>query len=290
MKSYKFIILIIFVILTGCQPKLDKARPLESIPVKVERVKLQELNETLDYTGDIKAKDEAIIYPKVSGKIVEKVKEDGEPIDKGEAICYIDRDEVGLKFEKAPVESTLTGLVGRVYVDIGENVDTGTPIALVVSMDKVKIDLDIPEKYLPKVNISQEAVINIDAYPAVEFKGVVTKISPVVDLSTRTAPIEITLDNLEHHLKSGMFAKVKLAIEARKNVPVIIKEAVLGRAPDNYVFVVENKKAAMKKVKLGIRQGPYYEVREGLKEGDLIVVIGQQLLFDGALVEPEVGR
>jgi multidrug efflux pump subunit AcrA (membrane-fusion protein) len=291
MKLYKYIILVIFLILTaGCQPGPDKTKPEESIPVKVDKVLLQELNETLDYTGDIKAKDEAIIYPKVDGKIVEKVKEDGSLINKGEVICYIDRDEVGLKFEKAPVESTLTGVVGRVYVDIGENVTTQTPIALVVSMDKVKIDMDIPERYLPKVNINQEAIITVDAYPALEFLGAVTKISPVVDLSTRTAPIEITIDNPEHRLQSGMFAKVSLALEVRRSVPVILKEAVLGRSPDNYVFVAENKKALLKKIKLGIRQGPYYEVREGLKEGDLVVVVGQQLLFDGAKVEPEVEK
>jgi multidrug efflux pump subunit AcrA (membrane-fusion protein) len=289
MSFSKLIILLILVVsIVGCQSKLDKARLEESIPVKVDKVQLQELYETLDYTGDIKAKDEAIIYPKVSGKIIEKVKQDGNSINKGEAICFIDRDEVGLKFEKAPVESTLTGIVGRVYVDIGENVTAQTSIALVVSMDKVKIDLDIPERYLPKVNIDQEAIITVDAYPSVEFKGVVTKISPVVDLSTRTAPIEITLDNFDHQLKSGMFAKVRLALEVRRSVPVILKEAVLGRSPDNYVFVAEGKKAVAKKVKLGIRQGSYYEVQEGLKEGDSVVIVGQQILFDGARVEPEV--
>jgi HlyD family secretion protein len=288
MKFYRLLIPAIFIVsVIGCQPKIEKGKPAEPIPVKVEKIQLNELYETLDYTGDIKAKDEAVIYPKVSGKIVEKVKEDGAPINKGEAICYIDRDEVGLKFEKAPVESTLTGFVGRVYVDIGENVNTQSAIALIVSMDKVKIDLDIPEKYLPRVDVNQGATITVDAYPYVEFKGIVTKVSPVVDLSTRTAPIEITLDNFEHRLKSGMFAKVKLALEAREGIPVILKEAVLGRSPNNYVFVIENKKAYLKKVTLGIRQGPYYEVREGLKEGDLVVIIGQQKLTDGAMVEPE---
>ncbi|MDP2830659.1 MAG: hypothetical protein Q8O02_00205, partial [Candidatus Omnitrophota bacterium] len=135
-------------LLSGCTPGKAKEKPLEVIPVKVDKVKLRELSETLDYSGDIKAQDEAVIYPKVSGKIIEKVKEDGALINKGEVICYVDRDEVGLKFQKAPVESTLTGILGRVYVDIGENVTANTPVALVVSVDKVKIELDIPEKYL----------------------------------------------------------------------------------------------------------------------------------------------
>jgi multidrug efflux pump subunit AcrA (membrane-fusion protein) len=274
-------------LLSGCAPQKAKEQPQEAVPVKVDKIKLQELYEILDYSGDIKAKDEAVIYPKVSGKIIEKVKEDGALINKGEVICYIDRDEVGLKFQKAPVESTLTGILGRVYVDIGENVAASTPVALVVSADKVKIELDIPEKYLPKITLGQSAKIGVDSWPDEQFPGTVTKVSPVIDLSTRTAPIEITVENKDYRLKSGMFAKVQLVIEARNNVPVILKEAIMGHDPDNYVFVVQNDKAILTKIKLGIRQGPYFEVRQGLKEGDAVVVMGQQLLADGGLVKAE---
>jgi len=289
---YRKILVFIFVILllNGCSKKPDQAANGRVVPVKVDKIKLQELYDTLDYTGDIKAQDEAMIYPKVTGKIIEKVKEDGDLIKKGEAICYIDRDEVGLKFEKAPVESTLSGILGRVYVDIGQNVASDTPIALVVSVDKVKINLDIPEKYLPKVRLGQTAQISVDSWPQKEFTGTVTKVSPVIDLSTRTAPVEITVENKEYLLKSGMFAKVHLVIEARKNIPVILKEAIMGHQPDYYVYTVEGKKAQLKKIKLGIRQGPYFEVTQGLKEGDQVVIMGQQILADGEAVEPEMDK
>jgi multidrug efflux pump subunit AcrA (membrane-fusion protein) len=272
----------------GCQPKRELEKTPEVIPVKVLKVRLKEILEALEYTGNIKAQDEAIVYPKVSGKIMEKVKVDGSPVNKGETIAYIDRDEVGLKFEKAPVESPLAGIVGRVYVDIGENVTAQTPIALVVDMDKVKIDLDIPEKYLPKVSKGQEAQIGVDAYPEEEFSGRVAKISPVVDLTTRSAPIEITVDNPQHRLKSGMFAKVRLILKEYKNVPVILKEAVMGKEPDLYVYMVKDNQAILQKVTLGLRQGPYFEVQEGLKEGDLIVIMGQQRLRDNAQVSVEI--
>jgi membrane fusion protein (multidrug efflux system) len=185
------------------------------------------------------------------------------------------------------VESSLTGVVGRVYVDIGQNVNNLTPVALVVNMDKVKIDLDVPEKYLSKVSLGQKAKIKVDAYPEENFVGEVTKISPVVDLINRAAPIEITVDNPGHLLKSGMFAKVSLVIQERKGVPIILKEAIIGREPELYAYVIENKKAALRKISLGIRQGPYYEVTGGLKAGDLVVIMGQQRLYEGAAVEAE---
>ena len=283
-------LLLILLLTFGCQPKPELEKTPETIPVKVLKVKAQDLAEALEYVGNIKAQDEAVVYPKVSGKISEKVKVDGSPISKGETIAYIDRDEVGLKFEKAPVQSPLSGIVGRTYVDIGQNVAQQTPIALVINMDKVKIALDIPEKYLPRVSLGKQARISVDAYPEEEFSGEVTKISPVVDLTTRSAPVEITLDNPQHLLKSGMFAKVRLILEEHKNVPVILKEAVIGKELDLYVYVVENNKAILKKVTLGLRQGPYFEVRQGLEAGDLVVIMGQQRLRDGALVSAEIAE
>jgi multidrug efflux pump subunit AcrA (membrane-fusion protein) len=293
MKILKTIFYILFFIITvlaiaGCGRRTAFKEKSEAVPVKAMKVVLKDLGRSLEYVGDIKGTDEAVVYPKVSGKIIEKVKEDGSAVQKGDVIAYIDRDEVGLKFEKAPVESPLAGMVGRVYVDIGSNVTPETPIALVCNMGKAEIDLNIPEKYLPNVSLGQEAEIVVDAYPNEKFIGKVEKISPVVDLATRAAPIEIAIDNSVCHLQSGMFAKVKLTIEERKNAPAILKEAIIGKEPDTYVYVIEGDKAVLRNVTLGIRQGPYYEIIEGLKEGDLVAIMGQQKLRDGSLVRVEV--
>ena len=298
MKSYRVprtayracILLTIFSLILGCQPKVEKKEIEEQIPVRIAKIKLEELNVVLEYVGNIKAQEEVMVYPKVSGKIIEKVKVDGEQLDKGQVLAYIDRDEVGLTFQKAPIESPLTGIVGRVYVDVGQNVNAGIPVALVVNTDKVKIALDIPEKYIPKVSLGQEAQIMVDAYPQEVFFGQVTKISPVVNLDNRAAPIEITIENPDHRLKSGMFARVSLIIEKHPSVPILFKEAILGKGADTYVYIIENNKAIIKKVTLGIHSGPYYEVREGLKEGDAVVIVGQQRLYDNAPVTVETGN
>ncbi|MBP7088605.1 MAG: efflux RND transporter periplasmic adaptor subunit [Candidatus Omnitrophica bacterium] len=273
----------------SCQQRGDKNQgQAAAIPVKVLKVKAADILETLEYTGDIKAQNEAIVYPKVSGKIIEKIKEDGSVIKKGQALAYIDRDEVGLKFEKAPVDSPLDGVVGRVYVDIGQKVTEQTPVAFVIDMDKVKINLEIPERYLPRISLGQEAKVSTDAYPQEEFLGQVTKVSPVVDLSTRSAPIEITIDNPKHFLKSGMFCRVELVINRYQNALAVLKEAVMGKAPDAYIFVVKDNHATLRKVTLGISKGPYYQVTEGLSPEELVVVMGQQILKDNSPVVTEL--
>lgn len=288
LKRIPVFLFICITLLSGCQKKdAGKESVASIIPVEVRKVELQDIYNTLEYSGNIKAQDEALVYSKVSGKVLKKVKEDGNLIEKGEPIVYIDRDEVGLKFENAPVESPLKGVVGRIFVDIGAQVTPLVPIGLVVDMDKVKINLDIPEKYSSLVSLGQEAKVRVDAYPDKEFTGKVTKVSPVVEISSRSFPVEITLDNPKHLLNSGMFARVKLQVESRKGVPVILKEAVMGNPPDSYVFIAENNRAILRKVSLGIRQGQFYEVKEGLKVNDLVVIMGHQRLSEGVNIRVE---
>ncbi len=277
-----FIIIGVF-LLSGCGGHKEKVEE-QAIPVKIARVQLDTLRNTLDYVGDIEAQNQAIVYPKVGGKIIEKVKEKGSFIKKDEVIAYIDRDEVGFEFEKSPVESPLSGLVGRIYVDKGTAVTPQTPVALVVDMDNVKVNLNIPEKFLPQVRLKQKAQVRVDSYTKEIFEGQIANISPVVDLDTRTFPVEIIVSNEKHLLNPGMFARVKLIIEERNNIPVVVKEAIVGKGDQAYVYVSEQGVARRRFVKLGIKEGPVYEVLEGIKEGEEVVIMGQQRLREGIKV------
>jgi membrane fusion protein (multidrug efflux system) len=270
----------------SCGEKTKTATSV-SIPVKVMEVRARLISRTLDYVGDIQARDAATAYSKVSGKIVEKLKEEGSRVNQDDIIATVDRDEVGFKFETAVVESPLAGVIGRVYVDRGTQITPQTPVALVVNMEQVEIDLDIPEKHLPEVEIGQTAHVTVDAYPGEDFVGKVARISPVVDRQTRTAPVVIAIENPGHKLKPGMFARVSLVIEERADVPVIRQEAVLAREINPSVFVIEDGTARKQPVELGLRDGPYWEVTVGLSAGDKVVTMGQQRLRDGDEVSVE---
>lgn len=272
--------------LAGCRPKA-KTAATEAVPVRVMPVELRTLKHSLDYAGNIRAREEAQVYPKVSGKILEKVREEGARVAKGDVLAYVDRDEVGFTYEKAPVESPLAGYVGRVYVDRGASVTLQTPVALVVDIEAVEVALDVPEKFIAKVKLEQDAELTVDAWPGEIFHGKVTKISPVIDLETRTAPVEIAIANPGYRLKPGMFARVRLVLDERKNVPVIIKEAVLGKDPDMYVYVANGGIARLRNVRLGLREGNDCEVTAGLSAGDRVVVMGQQRLREGLAVSAE---
>jgi len=234
----------------------------EEIPVEVVKVVKGDIKEFISYTGDIKAKERIKVYPRISGKIIKKNVVEGDKIKKGQTIALIDRDEPGFKFEPAPVDSLLAGIVGRVYVDLGTKVTPQTPIALIVDMDRVKVKIDVVERDLPKVRIGQEAQIGVDAYSEKIFRGKVWKISPVVDLESRTAPIEILISNPKHLLKPGMFARTIIITEKSENTLVIPSDALIKEENSTFVFVVKDNQALRREVTVGMSQENLIEIKD----------------------------
>ncbi len=264
---------------------------LEKVTVKVAAVKREDLNLILSYVGSIKAKDEIKVFSKVPGKLVGYKVNEGDSVEKGQAIALIDRDETGLKFELAPVESPISGIVGKTLLDKGDSVlpsagiSHGTPLAIVMNMDEMTVKLNISEPDIPYIKKNLEARIKVDAYPEENFKGQISKVSEVVDPETRTLPIEITIPNSQHWLKSGMFARIKIIAAQLKDKLVLAQDALVQEQGANYVFVVEDHIAKEKKVFLGVREDSRVEISEGLEEGEQVIVFGQQGLKDGASVE-----
>jgi len=257
-----------------------------NIVVKVMTAKKEDFTLTFDYVGSLKAKDEANVFSKVTGKLVEYTVNEGDVVQRGETIANIDRDETGLKFELAKVESPITGIVGRILLDKGANIAPNTTaLAIVVDMDAMIVRLNIPEQDIPYMQKGLKAIIKVDAYADEEFQGEVSRVAEIVDPQTRTLPIEISIPNKDHRLKSGMFARIKIIAAHLKDVLVLNQDAIVQELGEKFVFVVENNIANKTKVKLGRRDNGNLEVLEGIKEGDSVIVFGQQGLKDGAEVQ-----
>jgi len=165
-------------------------------------------------------------------------------------------------------------------------VNPQTPIAVVADMDEVKVKIEIVEVDYPKVKLEQTAKVIVDAYPDKEFTGILSKFSALVDPNTRTATAEITIPNPGHLLIPGMFARISLLVGEHKAL-VVPRDAIL-RLPGTgvyYCFKVEENQAKKALIELGIKENNDQEIKEGLKEGDLVILSGQGILQTGAAVE-----
>lgn len=306
MKKKRGIFLIIFLIIIGivifkkvfpdnprAKNKMASVRkPLgEKTAVKVEKVKREDLERVLSYAGSLKAKNEAWVYSKVSGKLLEYLVDEGDTIKKGEVIALVDRDETGLKYEPAKVESPLGGIVGRIFLDKGADVLSrgqgpagGVPLALIVDMEEMIVRLSLPETDVPYIQKSLKARVKVDAYQDEEFSGEVYKVSQVLDPVSRSLPIEILIPNPEHKLKSGMFARISIFTEKHPDVLTIVQDTLVKEDNLEYVYVVSDSIARKRRVKSGIYQDNRIEILEGLDEAQTVIVFGHQGLRDESSV------
>jgi len=200
---------------------------------------------------------------------------------------------IKITLDKATIETPVTGVVSKKYVDEGNMVGPSTPLVRIVQIETLKVLGGVSERYLPRLIPGQTTVyIKTDAYPEDEFKGVVYRTGVAVDPVTRTGEVEIRVPNPDRKLKPGMFARMTIVIGQKDNV-VVVPDSALIREQDNvYVFVADSGKAYRRRIKLGLSQGQYYEVVEGLSVGDMVVTRGRGQLEDEQMVEvvQEIGK
>ncbi|MBI5209715.1 MAG: efflux RND transporter periplasmic adaptor subunit [Elusimicrobia bacterium] len=257
----------------------------ETFVVRTERAGIRDIEEKIVMTGSVKALEEAVLFPRVAGKLLKNILTEGQPVKRDQAVALVERDEVGVVFEPAPVPSTLNGVVGRTYLDPGANVTPQTPVALVVNQSQARIKVDLPERYLGKVAAGQSAHVEVDAYPGRRFSGRIYKISPVVDAASRSVPVEVLAENAGMKLKSGMFAQVELVVGRRSGALSVSADAVQQAGKDySVVFLAEGGKAAVRPVAVGLKNPEFAEILRGVKAGEEVINYGLFGLKDGSKI------
>ena len=293
-KRLNYVLLgIIILVCIGLWMRRDPAEkllgnvPMDVFVVQTEKVQLRNLKRQLLMSGNVKALEEATLYPRVSGKLLKNVLKEGDAVKRNQTVSLIERDEVGAVYEPVVVPSTITGVVGRVYLDPGENVTTTTPVALVVNQSTVRIEVDVPERYIGDLHKGQSAVLRVDALPGQDFEAKLNILSPVVDSMSRSMAVEFVAENPKALLKSGMFAKVDIALAEKKDAPSVSKKSVYtDEQGQTYVYIPssDKKQAIRQNVEVGFDNNDYVEITDGLSTGEEILAFAYGVK-DGSKIE-----
>lgn len=196
----------------------------------------------------------------------------------------------------AVITAPVAGVIGKVFVEVGDIAAPQIPICSIVDLDRVKIIVRVPEPDLPLLRVGQPAEVEIAARPGKPLHGEVSRVGPVLDRLSRTASLEIDMENPEHELKPGMLARVRVEVERRDGVVWAPKDALTvtnEREGDQSLYravVVEGGKAKERLVLLGLEDEGRVEVIRGLAAGETLVFRGQHLVVDGDPVRTEAGE
>ncbi len=182
------------------------------------------------------------------------------------------------------IRAPFDGLIIERVIKNAEHVPTNARLFRISDFDPLLCPIQLPEKDLPRLKLDQPAHLTVEAYPGARFPARVLRISPVVDAATGT--VKVTLEvQAQGRLRPGMFASVFVETDVHENAIVVPKQALVLESTSDTVYVaVEDGQggtvAQRRELELGYEESDSLEVLSGLREGEDVVIIGQDGLSD----------
>ena len=203
-------------------------------------------------------------------------------------------DQVRSSIAKKTLIAPFDGQLGIRQVNVGQMINAGQQVVPLTSLDPVFADFALPQQYLGQVTPGLEVHVTTDAIPGRVFNGKLTAINSMVDSSTRNITLQATLDNSDHALRPGMFAKAEVMLP-EKHKTLVVPGSAISYAPfGDSVFVIEKKKdektgkesqvIRQQFVRVGEGRGDLVAITQGLKAGETIVSTGVFKLRNGMTV------
>jgi RND family efflux transporter MFP subunit len=176
--------------------------------------------------------------------------------------------------------SPINGTIDAVNIKIGQAIAPGIPAINVINFSNLKVKADVAESYSNRVKIGNEVqVIFPDMKDSINSK--VNYASRAISNLTRTFGVEVLLDNSkEYH--PNMVAKLKINDYQSATPKIVVPVKFIQKGTDeHFVFLAVNGKVVKSVVKISHEYNGLAEISEGLKDGDLLITEGYDLINEG---------
>jgi len=193
-------------------------------------------------------------------------------------------DTAKLNLSRCTIRSPMEGIVDRVYIERGEFLSVGDPVATILQIDRLKIQVGIPESDVAAVRKLSTFDMTIDALGGQTYTGKYHYLFKTADSMARLYNLEIEVNNPGHKILPGMFARVS----------IVKNHDALGLAVPIYSLVTLNKQTGVfvekenlvhfRPVTTGFLDGWKIQIPTGLFPGEKVVVVGHKIIEDGETV------
>jgi membrane fusion protein (multidrug efflux system) len=192
--------------------------------------------------------------------------------------------EARVNFEQGFVRSPIDGVVNRRDVDPGEFVRRGQAVLELVAVDRMRINVDVPEMDVRYLKVWQNARVSVDANPGEHWDGLVDFVAFKADPATKTFKARVVVDNADGRIRPGMIAHVSFLRRLVPNALVAPLFAVLDKGGERILFVEKDGVAQERTATIGVIDNDKVQIVSGLKPGDNLIVTGQHNVEDGMRV------
>lgn len=185
-----------------------------------------------------------------------------------------------LSLNRCTIISPMDGIINKIHVEEGTFLASGDPIINVLQIDKIKIEVGIPESDVDVVRDINEFDITIEALNNKHFKGTRYYLYNTTDTFARLYNLEISVDNYDRKILPDMFARVKIIKHYIEDGLAVPMYSLVNKNGVDGVYVVEDNVANFRKVEKGFLDKWKIQIAHGINPHDKIVVVGQRLISD----------
>jgi len=197
-----------------------------------------------------------------------------------------------MRVDDTRIVAPFSGFISQRNLDVGAAVsnqaaatsNASIGILMLQDINPVKVQLEVPERDVARVGVGNVVRLTTDAYSGRQFSGKVTRVVHALDPRTRTMGLEIDIPNPDNLLKPGMYARVDLLLEVRRDALLVPLEALTGAEDRPTVLIVRDGKVALMPVELGPTDGPVVQVTKGLGPDTEVILQGKDLVREGMAV------
>ncbi len=188
------------------------------------------------------------------------------------------RAEAELALSHTRITAPLAGMVNELSGKEGSYLSVGDPLATLLDIHRVKIEVGIPESDVTQISHLKHCPVSIDALDGLEFTGKRIFLAAQPQNHAQLYELKLEVPNPKRVLLPGMFAKVHVVKEVFEKAISVPLYSVMTRDQDKYVFIVDNGTALLQLVETGVLSGRQIQITKGLNFNDQVVIMGQRIL------------
>lgn len=229
-----------------------------------------------------------LITTRFSGRVLEVFVNMGDYVEKGDLLAKAESLQIGNPPPQVEIRALAGGTITEHHIFAGESVEPNKVLFKIVDLTTVYSKCHVFEADIGQIKRGQKSRVYLESFPNKYFDGIVDILSGQLEEGTRTLPVFIKIENLETELLPNMRAEGHIITAEIKKSIVVAREAVLGEAGGDFVFVEKGAFYVKQPVVVGVHDDRYVEIKNGLLPGDAVVLQGNyQLQFVPAYVESE---
>jgi len=182
------------------------------------------------------------------------------------------------------IVAPITGRVVWREVDLGAHVTSGELLFRVMAINPLLVRVQVPANRIGQVAKGQPVELRVDSVEK-PLDGTVGLVSPIVDPTTGTIKVTLTIDDYPPQVRPGDFTEIRMITDKREQALLLPSVAIIEERGQHYLFVEQASKAVRKKIEIGYVLGEQTEVISGIEAGEKVVSKGQRNLNDGNLLQ-----